>query len=88
MKRGGMTNAFSAHRAGAVNRSQRVLEDRRRAEIERQRELKLEREIYLRGLATKLAAECGLSEETALERVRAFSVLSRQEREHYLAKFG
>jgi hypothetical protein len=58
-----------------------MLDRQRQAVIAQERELKDAREDYLRGLATKLAVECGLSEKTALERVRAFSVLARQERE-------
>jgi hypothetical protein len=79
---------MSARSVGAANRSQRMLERLRQAAVEQQRHVRREREAYLRGLATKLALECGLSQETALERVRAFSVLSRQGREHYSAKFG
>jgi hypothetical protein len=80
----------SAHQAGGPNertparrtiQSQRVLENQRQAAIEQQEQRKREREVYFRELATKLAVECGLSQKIALERVRAFSVLARQESE-------
>jgi hypothetical protein len=73
---------MSAHSVGcAATQSQRRVERGRQAAIEQQRQVKQERDAYLERLATKLAQECQLPEKIALERVKAFSVLSHQERE-------
>jgi hypothetical protein len=67
------------------------LERQRQAAIEQQHHARLEHEAYFQSLA-KLAVECGLSQKTALERLKAFSVLARQEREQHVsltfARFG
>jgi hypothetical protein len=61
----------------------------RQAEIERQRQQQHAHDAYLEKLAAKLAAECGLSEATALARVKALSVSANpQRRDDRSVRFG
>jgi hypothetical protein len=79
----------SAHQHGAAGWSERKREQLRQAEIERQREQKQSHEVYLEKLAAKLVAECGLSQATALARVKALSVSANpQRRDDRAVRFG
>jgi hypothetical protein len=80
---------MSAHSAGAPSWSQRRREHLRQAEIERQREQQHAHEVYLEQLATKLMRECGISQATALRRVRALSISANpQRRDDRAVRFG
>jgi hypothetical protein len=77
---------MSAHAYGAPGWGQRRREYLRQAALEQQHQQRRERENYLQRLAAKLQLECGVSEKVAIARVRAFSVLARQQREQHVSE--
>ena len=79
----------SAHQVGAAGWSERKREQLREAAIEQRRQQQREREAYLQGLADKLVAECGLSQATALRRVKALSISANPpRRDDRAVRFG
>jgi hypothetical protein len=79
----------SAHQVGCSGWSERKRERLRQAVLEQRRQQQHEREAYLQGLADKLVAECGLSQATALARVKALSVSANpSRRDDRAVRFG